>query len=121
MSRHLAKLICLAAGAVAGWQVWLNLEEVIDERWIPRAAGGGTMLAVFLLLYFLLARPVADVIADRLSALRSRVKSTRAGTGLDQVPDRDRASTPLPLDTCRICGGPGGPVCDSCRRPTEPG
>jgi hypothetical protein len=114
MSRHLAKLICLAVGAVAGWQVWINLEDVLDDRRIPLAVGGGTLIVVFLLLYFLLGRPVADVIADRLSAVRARVKSTRAGTGLDEVPERPRASTPHPLDTCSICGGPGGPVCSKC-------
>lgn len=115
MSRLLAKLICLAAGGTAGWQVWINLADVIDHRYVPLAIGGGTALVVLLLLYFLVARPIADLISDRMSALHSRVKSTRAGVGLDQVPDRPRASAPRPLDTCRICGEPGGPVCSRCQ------
>jgi hypothetical protein len=115
MSRLLAKLICLAAGGVAGWQVWLNLAEVIEHRWLPLAIGGAAAVAVLLLLYFLVARPIADLISDRMSALHSRVRSTRAGVGLDEVPDRPRASAPRQLDTCRLCGAPGGPVCPKCQ------
>jgi len=88
MARFLAKLISLGAGGVAGWQVWINLAEIIEGRYVPLAIGGGTALVVLLLIYFLLARPIADVISDRMSALHSRVKSTRAGTGLDDVPER---------------------------------
>ena len=115
MARLLAKLVSLAAGGLAGWQVWINLAEIIEHRHIPLAIGGGTAVVVLFLIYFLLARPIADLISDRMSALRSRVKSTRAGTGLDEVPMRPRASAPGGIDTCRICGGPGGPICTKCR------
>lgn len=118
MARLLAKLVSLAAGGVAGWQVWINLAEIIEHRYLPLAIGGGTALVVLFLIYFLLARPIADVISDRMSALHSRVKSTRAGTGLDEVPMRTRARAPKGIDTCRICGGPGGPICAKCRSET---
>jgi len=88
MAKLLGFLFSLAAGGVAGWQVWLNLAEIIDDRLIPIASGGGAGLVVTLLLYFLLARPIAGVVSDRMSALHSRVKSTRSGTGLDEVPHR---------------------------------
>jgi hypothetical protein len=115
MARHLAKLICLAAAGVAGWQVWLNLDEIVEGGHLPIAIGAGAGIVVWFLLYFLLARPIADVIADRMSALHSRVRSTRAGTGLDEVPDLPRSPAARQPDTCRICGGPGGPVCSHCQ------
>ena len=121
MARLIAKLASLAAGGVAGWQVWINLAEIIEQRNLPLAISGGTALVVLLLVYFLLARPIADLASDRISALRSRVRSTRAGTGLDDVPNRTRASSPRPLDSCRICGGPGGPVCRKCREEASRG
>jgi len=114
MGRLLAKLISLAVAGVAGWQVWINLADVIDHRYLPLAIGGGTALVVLFLIYFLLARPIADVIADRMSALHSRVRSTRAGVGFDEVPDRTRPAPPRGASTCRICGGPGGPICPRC-------
>jgi hypothetical protein len=121
MAKLLGFLISLTAGGVAGWQVWLNLADVIDDRYVPMGIGGGAGLVVTLLLYFLLARPIAGVISDRLSALHTRVKSTRAGTGLDEVPLRPRTAPSPKPDTCRICGAPGGPVCPACQAEMDRG
>ena len=87
MSRHVAKLLCAGIGGFAAWQVYLQMVDVFaDVRWLPASSAGAVVLVVFVLLYFPLARPVSDIIGDRLAALKARVKSTRSGTGLDEVP-----------------------------------
>ena len=103
MSRHIAKLICFAAAGAAGWYVLVALAE-LWKGWIPPAGGLGTMVVVYLALYFPLARPIADIIADRFAVLAHRGRHIRSGTGLDSIPD-----APKPL-SCSICGGPGGPI-----------
>ena len=87
MSKHVAKLLCAGIGGFAAWQVYLQMVDVFAHvRWLPAASAGVVVLVVFVLLYFPLARPVSDMIGDRLSALKARTRSTRAGTGLDEVP-----------------------------------
>lgn len=114
MLRHLAKLICLAAAAAGGYVVHGELAEVFGE-WVPAAGGAITGVVIWPLTYFPLLRPLADLIHDRASALNQRVRATRAGTGLDEVPERlpDDFTAPR-ITRCGICGGPGGPVCGAC-------
>jgi len=115
--RAIALSICLAVAGLAGWQVWYHVSDVF-EGWIPYAAGGLALAIVLPIFYFPLARPIADVIHDRMSALNQMMKKSRQGTGIDEVPihrDMDR----ITMTTCAICGGPvpvGSPVCDKCHR-----
>lgn len=118
--RHLARLVSLAAAAAAGFLVHREVAEVFagEAPWICAGAGGALVLV---LLYFPLLRPLADALDDRLSSLRHRVVSRRAGTGLDDIPERLPDSYDKPkLDACSICGRPGGPVCDACRESMLP-
>lgn len=110
-SRVIAKLLCLAIGAAVGWAIFINLSELF-AGWIPPAATVIAFVLVFVLLYFPLVRPVAEVIADRLSVLAHRGRNIRAGSGLDSIPEAKR----IP---CSICGGPGGPICNSCNKEME--
>ncbi len=115
MSRHFAKLLCAGIGGFAAWQVYLQMLEVFAHvRWLPAASAGVVVLVVFVILYFPLARPVSDIIGDQFSVLKARTKSTRSGTGLDEVPMELRENTSTRLKICRYCGGPGGPVCPKC-------
>jgi len=119
MSRHVAKLLCAGIGGFAAWQVYLQMLDVFaDVRWLPASSAGVVVLVVFVLLYFPLARPVSDIIGDRLSALKARTKSTRTGTGLDEVPMELRKNTGTKLQICKYCGAPypGGPVCPGCHQ-----
>lgn len=115
MVRFITIVVCLLVGALAAWQVYLNLGDVLEEWWAPYAGGGGAGVVVFLLLYLPLGRPVADLISDRLSAMHQRLKKSTSGTGLDEIPvaPRGRATRPT-ITPCTICGGPGGPVCPAC-------
>lgn len=118
MSKHVAKLLCAGIGGFAAWQVYLQMVDVFAHvRWLPAASAGVVVLVVFVLLYFPLARPVSDMIGDRLSALKARTRSTRAGTGLDEVPMELRKSTGTKLRVCRYCGAPDpdGLICPMCR------
>jgi len=115
VASHVAKVICLAVGALAGWNVHLQVSDVFsDPRWLSWAIGAGVLLVVFALLYFPLVRPLAEVVGDRLDAARLRVRATRTGTGLDEVPVQRVDDTHTRLVICSHCGGPGGPVCDRC-------
>jgi hypothetical protein len=115
VASHVAKVICLAVGALAAWNVHLQVSDVFtDPRWLSWAAGAGALLVVFALLYFPLVRPLAEAAGDRLDAARLRVRATRTGTGLDEVPLRRLDDTQSRMVVCARCGGPGGPVCDRC-------
>jgi hypothetical protein len=118
MSRHVAKLLCAGIGGFAAWQVYLQMVDVFaNVRWLPAASAGVVFLVVFVLLYFPLMRPVSDMIEDRLSALKARVNSTRAGTGLDEIPMNLPGNAGSKLKICQKCGGPdpGGVICPKCR------
>jgi hypothetical protein len=84
-------------------------------------------------LYFPLARPLADMLADALATIKPQSPHVRAGTGLDDVPvfsssppppaPRRSSSSPAPRMSipaprpavpCKLCGGPGGPICSEC-------
>ncbi len=112
MIRNIAKLICLIMGGAAGWFVLVGLAE-LSKGWLPPVGGLVVMAIVFAALYFPLARPIADVISDRLSVATHRGRHIRSGTGLDSIPDAPKAPT------CSICGGPGGPICNDCNREME--
>jgi len=107
MSRHLAKLICLAASGIAGYAVFLSMAEVF-EGWTPRVGGAVTLVIVITLLYFPLARPIADLISDRLAVMTHRGRHIRTGSGLDDIPDAPVAPP------CSLCGAPLGPICKAC-------
>jgi hypothetical protein len=107
MSRHLAKLACLAVGAAAGWAVLVSLNDVFTG-WVPPVGGVLVMAITFILLYFPLARPIADYVTDRVSVITHRGKHIRAGSGLDHIPEARKQLT------CSLCGGPGGPICPRC-------
>ena len=85
-------LLLRRAGMVVLVSAVVMLNGVLLFFCTPSVVGQGTqtvgvvVLVVFVILYFPLARPVSDIIGDRLCALRARAKSTRTGTGLDEVP-----------------------------------
>ena len=108
--------LCAAIGAVAGLAGGREAAEVFVETWwVPWAIGGGIGVVVFVALYVPLLRPIADILNDRLSATHQRLRATRAGTGLDEVPMRFTTTGSAPaLEKCRFCGAPGKPICDAC-------
>jgi hypothetical protein len=115
MPRHVAKIASLAIASLAGWGVRLEVAEVFeDPSWLSFAAGAAVLVLVFPIAYFLFLRPVVDMIEDRLSAARLRIRATRAGTGLDAIPPTRKDDTLTRIVICGYCGGPGGPVCDKC-------
>ena len=105
----MAKFLCIVVAGSAGWTVLVNLAE-IHEGWIPPSAGATTMLIVLLLLYFPLARPVADAISDKLSTATHRGKHIRTGSGISDLPQSIIPRAPK----CNICGSPNGPICPTC-------
>jgi hypothetical protein len=107
MISNFAKITCLVIGCVAGWVVLENLDDLF-RGWIPLAAAVIVAIAVFILLYFPLGRPIAEIISDRLAVLAHRGKHIKSGSGLEDIPDGPK------LLTCSICGGPGGPICPRC-------
>ncbi len=107
MIRHLAKLVCLIVAGVAGWFILTGFAELFDG-WIPPVAAVFCFTLVYSLLYFPLARPIADIISDRLSVMTHRGRHIRTGSGLDEIP-----TAPKPV-YCSICGGPNGPICPKC-------
>ncbi len=107
MTRHFAKLICLVIGGAAGWYVLIELASIFSG-WIPPAAGAAVMTFVFSMFYFPLARPIADIIADRLTVAAHRGRHIRVGSGLDDIPEAEKQPT------CSICGDPNGPICPAC-------
>lgn len=115
MARHFAKLVALAVGGVAGWQVWIQFADVFPDPWWLRWAGSGVVVVVlFPILYFPLLRPIFDIIGDRLSVTGHRFRSTRTGVGLDEIPASDAPPSRVPI-VCAYCGKPGAPVCAACR------
>ena len=118
MSKHVAKLLCAGIGGFAAWQVYLQMVDVFAHvRWLPPVSAVVVALVIFTLLYFPLARPLFEIIGDRLSALKARTKSTRAGTGLDEVPMKLRGNARTKLKICTHCGAPDpdGTICPKCR------
>ncbi|MCK9464078.1 MAG: hypothetical protein M0R80_31045 [Proteobacteria bacterium] len=95
--RFVAVGICLALGVGAGLGVGTEIAEVFAEpRWLPWAAGGGTGIVVFVVLYVPLLRPIAEALGDRLAALRQSTRATRTGSGLDDIPvHRDGQAPPV--------------------------
>jgi hypothetical protein len=111
MLRHLARIVCLGVGGVAGWAVYVNLQRIFED-WIPLASGAFTLVAVFALLYFPLMRPIADVITDRLEVAVHRGRHIQSGSGLGEIPD-------IPDTRCAICGASGPTMCDACKAEIE--
>ena len=118
MVRLIAKLICFAIGCLAGWAVQSNLSELLDN-WVPFAGAGLTAAAVFIMLYFPLLRPIADMISERLMVMKQSTRHLRSGTGIGDIPTLEDPTdeTPSPQQVCAICGSPAdSPVCESCQR-----
>ncbi len=103
----IARLLCLGVALAGGWVVYINLQELF-ERWVAISVAAGVLLFVYSILYFPLARHLADALSDRLAVALHRGRHIRAGSGIDSVPD---AAKPL---NCAVCGGPGGPICPEC-------
>ena len=117
MYRFLALLISAGVGGVAGWQVYVNLDEIIKKWLVTIGFTAGTFLLVTLVLYLPLMRHLADWFEERLSTLNSRMTARKTGVGLDEIPQnnyRRRTVTTSTRAVCSMCGGPGGPVCDKC-------
>ena len=87
--------------------MFVNLRELFD-LWIPVVVALLVLLVVYSLLYFPLARHLAEAVSDRMSVVLHRGRHIRVGSGLDSIPD---AAKPL---NCAVCGGPGGPICPEC-------
>jgi hypothetical protein len=81
----------------------------VFEGYVPWTAGGIVALFVFVILYFPLFRPIADMISDRLSTAVQRGRHIRSGSGLEDLPERPSAVR------CTICGDPFGPICPKCQ------
>lgn len=103
-----ARILSLIISGAAGWSVYINLTAIF-ENWIPIAAGGVVTVGVFSILYFPLFKPIADLIADRMSVAVHRGRHIRSGTGLNELPEAP------PVQRCSLCGAPEGPICRSCR------
>jgi hypothetical protein len=107
----IARTICLLIAGLAGWHVYREIPALkIDIVWLPYAVGAGVLAIVYTLLYLPLARPIADLIQDKLNVATHRGRHIRAGSGLDSIP----ATRPSVEVLCNICGGPGGPICREC-------
>jgi len=102
-----ARVGCLIVGLGAGWAVLHNL-QMLFEGWIPYAVAFVVSAIVFSVIYFPLARHIADFFSDRLSVMVHRGRHIKSGSGVDEIP-----SVPKQV-RCTICGGPGGPICFSC-------
>ncbi|MBN2529237.1 MAG: hypothetical protein JXR76_22800 [Deltaproteobacteria bacterium] len=118
MYRIIALLISAGVGGLAGWQVYINLDQIVERWLVTLGFAGGTLLVVTLLLYLPLFRHIADMIEDRFSTINSRFTARKTGVGLDEVPQytyrQRRSNTAANPAICSICGGPGGPVCEKC-------
>ena len=103
---------------MAGWQVYINLDEIIKKWLITLGFSAATILVVTLLLYLPLMRHLADWLEERFSTLNSRLTAHKTGVGLDEIPQhtlrRQRQTTSSNRTICSMCGGPGGPVCEKC-------
>ena len=107
MARYIARLICILIGCLAGWEVYINLQELF-KGFVPLIAGLVVAFIVYLVLYFPLGRHIADYFTDRFSVALHRGRHIRAGTGIDSIPDAP------PPPNCSICGAPDGPICKEC-------
>jgi hypothetical protein len=120
MYRVIAFLLSLAVGGLAGWQVYINLDEIVSKWLVTIGISAGVVLGVTLILYLPLLRHIADLIEEHFSTLKVRVTSRKTGVDLDAIPRssmpprRTSITTTSNKALCSICGGPGGPICDSC-------
>jgi hypothetical protein len=105
--KSIARIICLGVAGAAGWTVFINLKEIF-AGWVPLVSGIVVFLMVYSLLYYPLARHIAEAISDRMTVAVHRGRHIKSGSGLDSIPDAPRSIS------CTVCGGPGGPICDSC-------
>lgn len=113
MARHLAKFVCFAIAGAAGWSVLLNLADLWGG-WIPPAGGLAVLIVVYVLLYFLLARHLADIVVEKLTPIAQSKKHLRSGSGLSDLPAP--CASDAPPVRCHICGEPGGPICPDCQK-----
>ena len=105
--RFVAMGICLALGIVAGILVGREIAEVFTEpRWLPYAAGGGVGVVVSAALYLPLLRPIAGMVQDSFSALNQSARTTRTGTGLDEIPSRPVGDAARPEELRPKLGAP---------------
>ena len=107
LSRILAMLLCICVAYAAGLTVFRELSSVF-KGWIGPAAGGVSFIIVFSVLYFPLAKPVADAIGEKISTFFHRGKHIKSGSGIEDIPD-----API-IPPCSICGDPNGPICKEC-------
>ncbi len=108
MLRQLAKLICLLIASATTWIVFSDLEEVFRGLVVPLAVATVAFILVFVRLYFLLARHIADSISDKLSVAVRRGVNIRSGSGIDFIPEAKKRVN------CSMCGAPDGPICREC-------
>lgn len=121
MYRLIAKLLSAGIGGAAAWQVYINLDQIFTKWTVVLSATVIVFIVVTLLFYLPLLKHVADMIQDRLSTINQRFRATRTGLNLDEIPrhtdsSKRRMSTGSHSLKCGICGGPGGPVCESCHK-----
>lgn len=102
-----AALVCLFLGIAAGFFVQKHMYGVFDGVviWVSAAV---VSLFVFIIFYYPLFRPIADIISDRLSVAVHRGQHIRAGSGVDDLSERPSSIR------CTICGDDFGPVCPKC-------
>ena len=113
MLKTLFKLMALIAGGACGYLVWSSLIEFFAPH-IAYAIGGLIAVIVFIILYWLLGRPLADLIHHRVEIIGSRLRDNRSGTDIDIVPVANYGKK-HELEKCAICGRPGEPVCAECK------
>ena len=118
MYRFFALILSASVALLAAWQVYINLDEILDRWLIVIGFSAGTFVFITLVLYLPLLRHLADIVQDRFSAINQRFRARSTGLGLDEIPIK-RASRPKTYanqSVCSICGGPGGPVCAACHK-----
>jgi hypothetical protein len=120
MYRFIAFIVSFATGSLAAWQVYINLNEIVDHWLVTIGFTAGVFLFVTLILYLPLLRHIADIIEEKFSTIGVRLTSTKTGVNLDEIPQVSHSRLPVTTSSnkvlCGICGGPGGPVCDSCHQ-----
>lgn len=117
MHRFIALLLSAGVGSVAAWQVYVNLDQIVSKWLITIGFTTGTFLVVTMALYFPLFRHIADEIEAQLSTINSRFTARKTGIGFEEVPQhasRRKTTTMSNRALCSLCGGPGGPICETC-------
>ena len=103
----------------AGYIVYINLNEIVDKWIITIILSSVVILLVTLLLYFPLLRHLADLVEEKFSTIGVSFTSKKTGVNLNEIPvaNKNRKfSNSSNKTTCGICGDPGGPVCEKCRK-----